>query len=153
MELRALNDWLTLAANLGVMAGIIFLAYELQQNTVATQLEAATNFQSSYSDIEISIYGDPEFAELLVKGRVGDSLSEAEQLRLWVFYNNVLRQWQFNHYQYLAGALNEDIWRGNRAFMGQVLNEDVGLREHWRASRGSYSPAFNEMLTFLLDAE
>jgi hypothetical protein len=35
MKLSAINDWLTLAANIGVLAGIIFLAMEIQQNTTA----------------------------------------------------------------------------------------------------------------------
>ncbi len=85
MNLDSTNRWLTLAANIGVMAGIIFLAFELQQNTVATQLQAASNFQSSFSEIEFLIAGNPEFAELLTKGREGQDTSAADQLRLSVF--------------------------------------------------------------------
>ena len=36
MNLDSTNRRLTLVANIGVLAGIIFLAYELQLNTVAT---------------------------------------------------------------------------------------------------------------------
>ena len=146
MNLRALNHWLTLAANVGVMVGIVFLAYELQQNTVATQLEAATSFQTSYSEIEVSIYGDHEFAALLVKGREDRPVDEIEELRLQVFHNNVMRHWQTNHLLYLAGALDEDIWVGNREFMQLVLNDNIGLRRHWEMSKRLYSPAFNEMI-------
>ena len=35
-----LNQWLTLAANLGVLAGIIFLALEIQQNTATMNRQA-----------------------------------------------------------------------------------------------------------------
>ena len=146
MNLDAANRWLTLAANLGVMIGIVFLAYELQQNTVATQLEAATNFQTSYSEIETTIYGDAEFAELLVKGREGSPVNGVESLRLQVFHNNVMRHWQVNHLLYTSGALDEDIWAGNREFMRLVLNDNIGLRRHWQSARQFYSPAFNEMI-------
>ena len=146
MNLRALNHWLTLVANIGVMAGIIFLAYEIKQNTLAAQLDAATIFQSSYSDIEQSIYNDSEFAALLVKGRKDEPLTETEGLRIWVFYNNVLRQWQVNHFLYLSGALSEGIWNGNQAFMTQIFAEDAGLLRQWRGSKDQYSPAFNEMV-------
>ena len=78
MKLDSANRWLTLTANIGVLAGIIFLAYELQQNTVATQLEAASNFQNSFSEVEMLIAGDPEFAELLIKGRDGRDVSTAD---------------------------------------------------------------------------
>lgn len=37
MNLDSLNKWLTLAANIGVIAGIIFLGLELNQNTTAVQ--------------------------------------------------------------------------------------------------------------------
>ena len=40
MKLNPLNTWLTLAANLGVIAGIIFLALEIQQNTRTMQAAA-----------------------------------------------------------------------------------------------------------------
>jgi hypothetical protein len=32
MKLSAINEWLTFTANIGVLAGIIFLAIEIQQN-------------------------------------------------------------------------------------------------------------------------
>lgn len=37
MSLDKLNSWLTLLANVGVLLGIIFLAYEIRQNTVSIQ--------------------------------------------------------------------------------------------------------------------
>jgi hypothetical protein len=145
VNLESTNRWLTLAANIGVMAGIIFLAFELQQNTVATQLQAASNFQSSYADIEVSIYGNPEFAELLRKGREGKEVSGTDQLRLAVFYGSVIRQWQFNHFQHLSNALSDEIWQANQAFITKIVREDRGLLNHWRMNTHAFSPAFNEM--------
>ena len=146
MNLDSTNRWLTLAANVGVLAGIIFLAYEIQQNTAATRLEAAGNFQSSFAEIELLIAGNPEFAELLRKGREGEEISSAEELRLFVFYGNVLRQWQFTHFQYLSDALDEDIWQGQRAFLAQVIGDDLGLFKHWQLHKRQYSAPFNEVV-------
>ena len=146
MNLDSTNRWLTLAANVGVLAGIIFLAYEIQQNTAATRLEAAGNFQSSFAEIEMLIAGNPEFAELLRKGREGEEISSAEELRLFVFYSNVLRQWQFTHFQYLSDALDEDIWQGQRAFLAQVIGDDLGLFKHWQLHKRQYSAPFNEVV-------
>ena len=137
---------MTLGTNVAVLAGIIFLAFELQQNTVATQLEAASNFQDSFSDIELFVAGSPEFAELLRKGREGEEVSAAGQLRLWVFYGNVLRTWQFSQFQHLSGALDEDIWQGNRVRLTQIISEDRGLFDHWQTTKLQFSPAFNEMV-------
>ena len=38
--MEKLNQWLTLAANLGVLAGLVFLALEIQQNTSAINRQA-----------------------------------------------------------------------------------------------------------------
>ena len=150
MNLDSINRWLTLAANIGVMAGIIFLAFELQQNTVATQLQAASNFQSSYTEIELSIYGNPEFAELLIKGREGEEVSGVDQLRLAVFYGGVIRQWQFNHFQYLSNALSDEIWQANQVFMTKIVRDDRGLLNHWRMNTREFSPAFNKMFESII---
>ena len=150
LNLDLVNRWLTLAANVGVMAGIIFLAFELQQNTVATQLEAASNFQDSFSELDLFIVGNPEFADLLRKGREGEETSPTDELRLWVFYGNVLRQWQFTFFQYRADALDEKIWEGNRVQLMQIINDDRGLLEHWAINESQFDPAFNEMVESML---
>lgn len=146
MKLDNTNNWLTLTANVGVLLGIVFLVYELRQNTVATELEVASNFQNSFSDIEMLIASDPEFSEILMKGRIGTELTEQEQFRLSVFYGNVLRHWQYVHFQFLSKALDEDIWRGQRIYFTMVLNADVGLLKHWRSSQDHYSPSFNMLI-------
>ena len=151
MDLDRLNRWLSLGANLGVMAGIIFLAVELQQNTVATQQSAATSFQDGFSEVELFIAGNQDFAELLVKGRNGAEVSDAEQLRLMVFYGTILRQWQLNHLHYLSGTLEEDIWLGSRNYMEQILAEDVGLFNRWLHGKKDFSPRFNEMIESITD--
>jgi len=146
VNLDSTNRWLTLVANIGVLAGIIFLAYELQQNTVATQLEAASNFNASFSEIELFIAGNPEFAELLARGREGEEFTGVDQLRLTVFYNQILRQWQFTHFQYLSDAVDEDNWQAQRAFMVEIISSDLGLLNHWRNFKHQYSSAFNNVL-------
>ena len=146
MDSERLNRWMTLGANIGVLAGIIFLAFELQQNTVATQLEAASNFQNSFNEIELLIASNPEFPELLRKWREGEDVSATEQLRLGVFYNNVLRQWQFLHFQFLYDAQSADMWEANRAFMANIFSEDRGLLNHWRETRRHFNPEFNSVV-------
>ena len=150
-KFERINGWVTLAANIGVLIGILFLIFELQQNTVASRLEAASNFQDSFSEIEFLIAADPEFAALLVKGRNGEAVGDVEQLRLIAFYGNVLRTWQNTHLQYLSGALDEDLWRGSQVRLAVVIKDDRGLFEHWQRSQDQFSPAFNRMISTISD--
>ena len=153
MKLDAVNNWLILVANIGVLAGIVFLAYELKQNTVATQLEAASNFNTSFADIEMLIAGDPDFSDLLIKGRTRAVLTANEEFRLRVFYGNVLRQWQFIHFQFLTDALEEEIWLGQLAYFTMVIGADQGLLEHWRTSRNHFSPRINILVQSMISTD
>jgi len=118
---------------------------------VTLQLEAASNFQDSFSEIEFFIAQNPEFAELLEAGRNGDEIVGADKFRLTVFYGNVLRTWQNAHFQYLAGTLNRELWNGSRSRLAEVLKEDRGLAEHWRENQPQFSPAFNAMVSSIIE--
>lgn len=150
-KLDRINRWMMLAANIGVLVGILFLIFELRQNTVASRQQAASNFQDSFSEIEFFIAQNPEFAELLEAGRSGEEISGSNKLRLTTFYGNVLRTWQNAHFQYLAGTLNREIWNGSQSRLAVVLNEDRGLIDHWRENQSHFSPAFNEMVSTIVE--
>lgn len=83
-----------IVAAVGVIGSLVFVGLQMHQNTKAIRLSSANHFQSSVGEMEYFIAQNPEFVELLVKGRTGQTITEAEQLRLWVFYGNVLRVWQ-----------------------------------------------------------
>ncbi|NKC01338.1 MAG: hypothetical protein GKR90_22960 [Pseudomonadales bacterium] len=145
-----LNKWLSVLANFGVLVGIVFLAFEIQQNTTATQLETASNFQDGFAELELMIASDAEFAALLTKGRNGDDISESEFVRLQAFYSAVLRGWQTNIAQFESGGLNDEIWQGTKSLMRQRLREDKGLVEHVQVNRDQFSGALLRMTDAML---
>ncbi len=153
MSSESQNSWWGLVANGAVLIGILFVAYELRQNTIATRLDVASSFQSSFSGIEMLIAGNPEFASLLMKERQGEEVSETEQFRLGVFYTNALRQWQFVHFQYLVNALDEDIWRGQRSYFEGLISANNNLVKHWEGSEQHYSPRFNALMEAMAAAK
>ena len=151
-KLDWVNRWITLAANIGVLLGIIFLIVELRQNTTATRLQASSNFQDSFSNIEFFITQNAEFAALLDKGRKAEAIDRSvDQMRLDVFYGNVLRTWQNAHTQYQSGALDEDIWRGSQARLTEVLKADRGLFDYWQTNQTHFGLTFNAMIASITD--
>lgn len=131
----------------GVIASLIFVGLQMRQNTKAVQLASATHYQSSLGDLEFFIAREAEFAELLVKGRTGQSLTAAEELRLSVFYSNVLRIWQNLHVQFLEGALKPELWKGFRAGLERILEQDEGLYRSWTASKPLLTQTFNDLVS------
>ena len=145
-----LNKWLTLIANIGVLIGIGFVAYELHQNTTATQLETTSNFQNAFAEVELMIASNPEFADLLTKGRKGEQLADAEFVRLQAFYRTVLRAWQTNVTQHEAGGLSAEAFEGTKDLMQQTFNQDISLLNHWKRNRAQFTPAFNALVEGLI---
>ncbi len=145
-----LNKWLMFIANVGVLIGIGFVAYELHQNTTATQLETTSNFQNAFAEVELMIASNPEFADLLTKGRNGEPLTDPEFVRLQAFYRTVLRAWQTNVTQHEAGGLSAEAFAGTKELMRQTFNQDVSLLNHWKRNRPQFTPAFNALVESLV---
>ena len=103
MDLDRLNRWLTLLANFGVVAGIIFLAVEVRQNQVLLEqnnqnilrdqeLEIlnATHLEvQQFNDLRAQIYLSKEVSELWLNGRSGEFDNDVEEYR----YNQLCSAW------------------------------------------------------------
>ncbi len=74
MKLDKLNGWLMLAANLGVLAGIIFLSMEIRQNTLAMRATAIQTAAALSREQMYILMQDPEVSRIDEVG--GADLSE-----------------------------------------------------------------------------
>ena len=95
-----LGRLLNTLANMGVVAGIVFLAVELRQNNDLMEADRRLNRANQIRSIwDTNVY-EPEMAELLVNDRNGTDLTEAEQLRLSSFWMSTLLgiQWQYEEF-------------------------------------------------------
>jgi len=63
-----LNKWLTLGANLGLIAGLFFLTFQIRQNTKQMRSDASFSINQSLNNLNSSIYQDSTFAELYMRG-------------------------------------------------------------------------------------
>ncbi len=112
MNLEKLNQWITLLANLGVLAGIIVVAIELRQTQTEMQGEASTMRaemmrQTNLWALEFNI---DEFGRKVSEGEEPNS-DETQRAR--TFFSNILRYFENLHYQHEIGILDEEIWEAN----------------------------------------
>ena len=80
MNVEKWRRWLTLAANVGVLAGIIFLAVEIRQNTLAVQATAIRDATILARQQILTLATNPDMARI---DRVDDS-NPAEQFNAGV---------------------------------------------------------------------
>ncbi len=152
MDTDKLNRWLTLAANTGVLIGIILLVVELDQNREI--IRAQTRNEISQGELELlgQIAGNPPLAEMLVRANQGHALSPDEELMVFVHSESVFRLWQNVHYQGRLGMYDEEEFEKHLATMERVLGRSPYLVEYWCADEEVYPEEFAREINSLIPA-
>lgn len=105
MNIDNLNKWITTAANIGVLAGIVFLVLELRhyQDQMDLQLRADA-LESRVSALRLAATS-PEISGIIVKFQMGEELSPEEDLRLGFWVRTIIFSDQFNWEEHQSGRL------------------------------------------------
>ena len=149
--MNKLNERLTLIANLSVVAGIVFLALELQQNTQAIQAQT----RDSITEKQMTYLGwratSPELAAVVAKVRSAgmDSLTDAEFSQWQAYVFGLMREWENSFYQYERGLFTQGEFEARRqGWRNQMsIRPDAGpFRELWANGRGAFAPNFREVI-------
>ena len=111
-----LGQLLSILANVGVIVGIAFLAFELRQNNALLGAQARTARASIPIDASNITVGTPELWRALMKDRSGHDLTAGEEFLLQEWHWGTLIRWQYVFGEYEAGLLErEDLpteqWR------------------------------------------
>jgi hypothetical protein len=117
--LDRLNQWLTLIANLGVVAGIVFLGIEIQQTGDAinaqTYQSRAEGSRQQMMALAESQFLAPLLSKVAEQGGflavAGEDLTEEEIQRLRSYGHAVRIALDNQHYQYERGFLDEDYYQ------------------------------------------
>ncbi|MEQ8952806.1 MAG: hypothetical protein RL120_01650 [Gammaproteobacteria bacterium] len=147
MEMSALNDWLSLAANLGVIAGIVFLAIELRQNNELLRSESR---RALLSNDQASIIQCLANYDIFAKINQQEKLSQDDQLRLSMIYALDLRNREFEFFQFKNGLLDEDTWKSYRDIL--IWNHSTPRGRVWwnKLGRSMVNAEFSVMADKLL---
>ena len=143
MKLSDLNEWLTLAANLGVLAGIVFLALEIQQNTDAVRSSTIQGITNVSMDVLRAYAADHDLAELRLKGEADpSSLSEVEAFQYFSHNRQYWLHFQNVYLQHQLGVLGDDLWRTYHRIVCADFDQRPGLRSTWSDHSSVLDPRF-----------
>jgi hypothetical protein len=141
-----LGQTISILANIGVIAGIVFLGYEIRQNTAAFQMQAADDYVASTIEMNNLISQDAELADLIYRHSRGDSdLTEVEAFRVRMQYANLFRNWNRLYFLRQRGSLDETFWNIQTADMRRNL-QTPGVVEYWQSRREQFDPGLNRVI-------
>lgn len=140
-----LGQTITILANIGVIAGIVFLAYEMRQNTQVARQEAYSSFTQSITDVNTTIMDSEQLAELIARAREGampEDFTEAERVRLDLTNIALIRVYEGLYQSLEEGIVDQSYFDTMRRSRGPWSQNY--FRETWPASRGTFDPEFVE---------
>lgn len=117
----AINKWLVLVANFGVVVGIGFLAYETRLNTDALRAANTAQMTSGWNEITVEVAMSEDMVSLIDEAnREGLSASANALGRTAYLASSMFKNTEFVYTQWLAGNIDDDVWigmeQGNRLY-------------------------------------
>jgi len=140
-----LGQTITILANLGVIAGIVFLAVELRQNNELLQAQSRADSNDRIIGTAVAVYENTDLARAVAKARMGQELSEAEGMLLYAHDVRRIRSFEAGFQEFQRGAtesIDVPLWRAG--FRSGVF--DRSLLETWEQSKGVFRPDFVEWM-------
>lgn len=112
MNLDKINHWLVLVANVGVVAGIVFLAIEIQQNTNAIQTQT---YQSLMEEMNTARWNSTDPVNALIMTKYIDGLyDEMAGEERFIAQQIAHSRWGIYETAFYArdrGVLGSDEWK------------------------------------------
>ncbi|MGB5353618.1 MAG: hypothetical protein WBN32_08420 [Woeseia sp.] len=153
MDTNKLNRWLTLGANLGVLAGLLLLVLELNQNR--EMMRAQTRHEMAMAIVELLLVpaSNEQLADLMYRAETGGEITATERFQFNMRTNALLRYWEDVHYQYRVGLYDEIEFSKQIEAWRAALQRSEGMRVYWCEVRELYSPEYMAEMDALLPAD
>lgn len=133
-----------LLANLGVIAGIVFLAYEIRQNNLYLQEEARNNLFQNRQNGALRRGMNPDIARILYWQETDEPLSELDRRRQADLIMANFLSWQYDYQSVQRGILDSSdlATSGIRTTWENM----AGVEEIWARRKMSFDPVFVEWM-------
>ena len=141
-----LSQTVGILANIGVIAGIVFLGIELQQNNELLQAQARFNLNQNSIGFAETWYEQPHIAAILAKSNRDEELSDEEEIQLFALGLRVLNSWQWRFREFQEGALADINIESMRNVFHERLPLKYGLPQTFERAKGSLDRDFVEWM-------
>ena len=149
MDKDRLNRWLTLGANVGVIVGLILVAFEINQSGTSLDLAASSDGVDNFTQAMEGLVQNEELARLIYKAETSyHDLDDFDRWRVWKYLDGFMSMSQQDYRVYLA--MND---KGEELAFLDDWRENMKLpvyREYWSNSKGRFSSEFRDFIENIL---
>jgi len=125
--MEKLNQWLTLAANLGVLVGLMFLVVELNQANRIAAYTAENARRTQFLDMNTARIENPEIIAKLMRPDPDPDFSDTEWVQALYTARQQINTWIDAEYAVLYGLLSDETYAEIFRDIDTVVEEMPGL--------------------------
>ena len=148
-----LGQTISIAANLGVIAGIIFLAFELQQNNKLLRAQADQIYLQQRNDNRKQVTVDSQYAQFWAKVLKDEPLDDVETVRLTLHIESTILNWQWEFGQLTDGNLIDDREALISRFRAGVYDDEGAFGSHFSAVWSRFQSSLRSDFVQFMDTE
>jgi len=145
MKLDALNKWLTLLANFGVIGGLVLIAMQMNFTAETIRLQHDIDLNKGIAAGELAIMGDSAASAFSTAVFRPAELTDTELAQFWAYLHNVMLSAQNNWLAYQGGLASERSWAFARRQAAGFIGFRAG-RIWWEYDRFEYEPDFAKQI-------
>ena len=142
MKNITLGQAISIVANLGVLAGLLLLAIELNQNNQLMRSAGVVTLQEKAMEWNARIAENYEIAEIISKANNNEPLNDIENIRLTSLTNILLGGFVMDYLQYETGLITEDYINGIIPRYRSAFRNRPYQAELWETVKYRYPETF-----------
>lgn len=146
MNWEALGAIAETVGAIGVIASLLYVAFQVRQNTRSVRTATYEALVRSSSDFLTPVLQDPELASSF-EAAVADwgSIDAGRRSQVNYLFTQLFRLWENAFFQKQQGTLEPTLWEAWRHVMVSYFHQ-AGVQEWWVARRMAYSSTFRDFL-------
>ena len=151
MKPNRVNRWIGIAANVGVLIGILILVYELRQNHELARAQTRIELANTTFQLNLSIATDEQLAEIIRKSFAGEELTDTEYIRQLNFNVANLSYWESLNLLASAGLYDQAAYERRIAGFRTLIRNNRYARQSYCLNRYVLSAEFTTSVDEMLD--
>ena len=134
MKLKDIGDLANLIAGVGVILSLLFVGYQIRQNTEETRAANAAAVGQSFRELVLTRAHSPSLAEAIATVNAGEDATRTQNSQYQAYFLALLRTVEDAYLQYREGRLDESQVRIRLAAASIYLRRQAG-RERYEQLR------------------
>jgi hypothetical protein len=143
MDNYKINEWLQIAASVGVIFSLIFVGLEIRLSREIAESAAYQARADASMMLRTMPLDSPELLSAIAKIWAGnsDELEPNERTATGLYYLNNMIYLESVHYQYINGFVTEEQWQSNIGDIEWTMSTPV-FRSLWEQNFGTWRASF-----------